>query len=632
MGYPAKAFSFSLRLKLIFIIIAMLSTAILSISVLFFINGRRILEERILSDLTALVDSKADRIVNLVELNCEQTSLIASRIFLRMKLEEVQESPFVSEKEMKEIIEVLSEVAESVKFIEGIDIIDISGKVIASSISENIGKDISHSKSFIEGKKGFYLADLYLEDNSLMYDISVPMLGLEENEDKTIGVLKIHMEARRLLNLLTDYTGLGKTGELELGTLEGENIIFLSPLRHRPDISFNFTVPLTAKHAEPMERAVKKEEGIMIGLDYRGAKVLAAYRYIPIGDWGLVAKIDFAEIFDSTEKLRIKTVLASILVLILSIIAILFLSDLIIKPLKRLQEGISIVTRGDLEYKIEVKSRDEIGQLAFLFNKMTENLNKITASRDDLNREIERRVEIEQKLTASLRVKADFTSKVSHELRTPLTAIREGIAIVIDGATGDINAEQKSFLELSKRNVDRLSRLIDNVLDFQKLEAGVVTLNMQQHNINGLIKEVSDAMVSVAKKKDLNLTVTLEENLPEVSYDRDKIIQVVMNLINNAIKFTDKGTITISTESGENFVQVTVKDTGPGIKKENLSKLFQPFMQLHSDLKKTLGGSGLGLVICKEIIEAHRGKIWVESELNQGAMISFILPIKERRI
>ena len=129
------------------------------------------------------------------------------------------------------------------------------------------------------------------------------------------------------------------------------------------------------------------------------------------------------------------------------------------------------------------------------------------------------------------------------------------------------------------------------------------------------------------KKKGLAFELQLCDDLPRVKFDRDKIIQVLTNLLNNAFKFTEKGGIIVSTSRGDNFIQVMVKDTGPGIKKEDMPKLFQEFTQL----QRKVGGTGLGLSICKKIIEAHRGNIWAESEFGKGTAFCFTLPIKERR-
>ena len=241
-----------------------------------------------------------------------------------------------------------------------------------------------------------------------------------------------------------------------------------------------------------------------------------------------------------------------------------------------------------------------------------------------LFRDVTERKRSEGALIEAMKVKSDFTSTVSHELRTPLTAIREGIALVLDGTTGAINAEQKEFLSLAKRNVDRLARLINDVLDFQKLQAQKMLFNIQEDDINELIKEVHSTMAPLADKKGLGFALKLEEGLPRVKFDRDRIEQVLTNLMNNAIKFTEKGSIVVASSRGDNIIQVSVKDTGRGVKVEDMGCLFQQFSQLEKINERKTGGTGLGLAISKEIIERHRGKIYVESEFGRGTTFSFI--------
>jgi len=219
--------------------------------------------------------------------------------------------------------------------------------------------------------------------------------------------------------------------------------------------------------------------------------------------------------------------------------------------------------------------------------------------------------------------KGQFTSMVSHELRTPLSAIKEGVAVVLDRIIGDINDEQSKYLSIVKNNVDRLSRLINTVLDFQKLESGKTDLLMENSDINVITKSIYETMISLFTKKGLVLELKLCDTLPQVKMDKDKIIQVLMNLVNNAFKFTDKGSVIITTDKRDNFIQVAVKDTGPGIKEEDLSRLFQQFMQL----QRKVGGTGIGLSICKKIIQMHKGRIWVESEFGKGSTFYFTLPI-----
>lgn len=230
-------------------------------------------------------------------------------------------------------------------------------------------------------------------------------------------------------------------------------------------------------------------------------------------------------------------------------------------------------------------------------------------------------------IKASSEIKTNFTDMVSHELRTPLAAIKESVTAVLDKIIGNINQEQKKYLEIAKNNVDRLERLVNGVLDFHTLESGKMEFRMEEDDINEVIKEIQQTMSPLAEKKNLDFACQLDEHLPSIKFDHDQIIQVLINLVNNALKFTEKGGIAITTTVGNNFIRVTVKDTGMGIKKEDMPKLFQQFTQL----QRKAGGTGLGLSICKKIIEAHRGKIWAESEFGKGTAFHFILPVKEPR-
>ncbi|MDD5109235.1 MAG: chemotaxis protein CheB [Candidatus Omnitrophica bacterium] len=167
-----------------------------------------------------------------------------------------------------------------------------------------------------------------------------------------------------------------------------------------------------------------------------------------------------------------------------------------------------------------------------------------------------------------------FTSMVSHELRSPLGVIKEGINLVLEGLVGDVNSEQKDLLGTAKRNVDRLSRLINNVLDFQKIEMGRVKFDISQNDIKEVVLETINAMGVLVKEKNLDLIIEADDNIPRIGFDRDRIVQVVTNLLNNAIASTDKGKIVVSIKQETNVVHVMVQDTGLGIKDEDMKKLF----------------------------------------------------------
>jgi signal transduction histidine kinase len=239
------------------------------------------------------------------------------------------------------------------------------------------------------------------------------------------------------------------------------------------------------------------------------------------------------------------------------------------------------------------------------------------------------RKKIEKKVKEAIEAKSQFMSMVSHELRVPLASIKESIAIVSDGFAGKIEKDQRNYLDIAIRNIDRLNRLIGDLLDFQKLEAGKMNFEMQDNNANEIAKEVYDTMLSSAKEKGINLVLELDSSLPTVSFDKDKINQVLSNLVNNAIKFTKQGSITIATSKREDTIQVSVSDTGYGIKNEDLPRLFHEFEQLETSGAGKASGTGLGLAISKEIITKHNGEIWAESEVGKGSTFFFTLPNQE---
>jgi len=243
-------------------------------------------------------------------------------------------------------------------------------------------------------------------------------------------------------------------------------------------------------------------------------------------------------------------------------------------------------------------------------------------------RDITERKEADKKMKEAMELKSQFISTVSHELRTPLTIIKEDISLIMDGAAGRVKDKQKQILEIAQRNIDRLARLINDVLDFQKLQSGRAKFNMQDNSINSVIETVYKTMAITVKKNGVDFRIALDNSLPRVTFDSDKMIQVLTNLVSNAMKFTEKGSITIATRKIENSIRVSVSDTGCGMKQEDLPKLFQQFQQLSSSGGRKTGGTGLGLAISKDIVEKHGGRIWVESEVGKGTTFHFLLPIK----
>lgn len=232
----------------------------------------------------------------------------------------------------------------------------------------------------------------------------------------------------------------------------------------------------------------------------------------------------------------------------------------------------------------------------------------------------------ERKYKESMDIKSELISMVAHELRTPLHSVREGISVMLEGLTGEINAEQTDVLMTTKSSVDRLARLVNSVLDFQRLEAGILEFQLEENNINEIINEAVKSAEPMVRGKGLALEITLAENPPVIICDRDRITQVLVNLINNAVKFTSEGKITVRSVIEAEDIRISVEDTGIGIKQEDIPKLFRKFGQLESGKIAAPGGTGLGLVISSRIVHEHGGKLSVQSDYNKGSIFSFTLP------
>jgi two-component system phosphate regulon sensor histidine kinase PhoR len=228
------------------------------------------------------------------------------------------------------------------------------------------------------------------------------------------------------------------------------------------------------------------------------------------------------------------------------------------------------------------------------------------------------------------RLKSDFLAQVSHELRTPLVAMGKSLDLILDKTTGPLSGDQEKFLDITSRNLKRLTALINDLLDLSKFEAGKVVLVREPSSIEKVIEEPLITLKAWADTKTIRLEKNIQPGLPEANIDPNRIIQVLINLMSNAIKFTPAGgTITVEASLQEDKeIKIIVQDTGMGIPPEELTKVFDKFYQVKSSAITDVRGTGIGLTITKEIVELHGGRIWVESEVNKGTKFIFTLPLK----
>jgi len=240
-------------------------------------------------------------------------------------------------------------------------------------------------------------------------------------------------------------------------------------------------------------------------------------------------------------------------------------------------------------------------------------------------------VEKNRELERMDRLKSEFVSNVSHELRTPLTSIKGYTKLLLGGKLGMLPENQMQCLNIIIEESDRLSRLINDVLDLAKLEKGKVKFKKEKMDIIIVAGDVIKTLATLADDKDIKIHLDVKKDIPKISASQDLIKQIFFNLIGNAIKFTPKdGNIYVIIELMDNFIKTTVKDTGIGVPKEVIPRLFDKFYQVDASMTRQYGGTGLGLPISKHIVDAHKGKIYVESEINKGSSFIFELPIKKK--
>jgi PAS domain S-box-containing protein len=230
---------------------------------------------------------------------------------------------------------------------------------------------------------------------------------------------------------------------------------------------------------------------------------------------------------------------------------------------------------------------------------------------------------------AADRLKSAFLATMSHELRTPLNSIIGFTGIMLQGLAGPLNPEQEKQLNMVYGSARHLLALINDILDLSKIEAGEVEIVREEFDVASLVSKVVKTVSPLAERKGLELAVALSPEVGRIYCDRRRVEQILLNLVNNAIKFTKRGWVRIEGAIVENRLQVTVQDTGIGIKPEDMGKLFQVFRQVDTTITREHEGTGLGLAICKKLVTLLGGEIWAESEWGAGSTFTFTLPLSD---
>ena len=229
------------------------------------------------------------------------------------------------------------------------------------------------------------------------------------------------------------------------------------------------------------------------------------------------------------------------------------------------------------------------------------------------------------------RLKSEFVAVVSHEIRTPLTSVKGAVELLADPRYFPNNEQQTKLLNIAHANAERLLVLINDILDFSKLENAALPMSLERSSIAPVIEQAAHNLRTLIEDRDIQMDVKVTPGLPDLYIDASRIAQVFTNLLSNAIKFSPAGgRVVLGAQAVGGEVRVSVGDSGEGIAAEDLPKLFRKFTQVDSSATRKAGGTGLGLVICKGIVEQHGGKIWVESKPGVGSTFFFTLPFADR--
>jgi len=348
--------------------------------------------------------------------------------------------------------------------------------------------------------------------------------------------------------------------------------------------------------------------------------------------FSLVYRVTFASLQPAMHRRYLTTLWLMVVSVLAALLVAALLASRITRPIQELTRGALEIGEGSFERRLDVGGDDEIRILADTFNQMAARLKENIEQLEDSNKRL---ASMNEELKELDRMKSDLLANVSHELRTPLTAIKGYTDYILEGKMGPVGDRQEKGLIVVQRNLERLSRSINALLDFSTMDVGRLSLNLQPFALPLLVEQIHQTLRSELERKQLRFEVALPPGLPSVIADRERLAQVLENLVINAIKFTPaEGLIRIAAareeRQGKGVVEVSVSDTGIGIPEDQLGRIFNRFHQVDGTATRRFGGVGLGLAIVRSILDAHGATIKVESGEGRGTTFRFWLPIGAR--
>jgi signal transduction histidine kinase len=643
----------------VFILILITGAVIIMVSQL---ASKNMVENQIYNRLETTAESRANHIETILNEYEELAETLAAGNSFRDVVDESKDDTQTLEQAHRRIESIIQSHDE----ISRIRILDKNGMVIASSYTD-VGVDESTDDLFLKGEKGVYAGELHSSKFSGKIVMSVAAPILVNGEFSGVTVLNFDME-KELFDITTNRTGLGETGEAYLLNKDG---YMISPSMFVNDTFMRQKVDTgdTRNWFRRIEifGAPEHKEVASLYKNYRGRDVLGVHAYIPEMDWCLVAEMGEEEAFSSLAELKQRMLSLLTLLLVVGMLLFTVLSGTLIKPIVKLHNGTEEIMKGNLDYKVGTKARDEIGELSRAFDKMTSNLKKskeeleeyskgleknveertreldekmreseeqkiatlnmledIKETKKELERAKEELEETNRKLERSNKELQEFVYVASHDLKEPVRKVSAFGELMKETLAGRLDEDEQENFDFMIDGATRMQQMIDDLLIYSRVTTKAKPA--EPVDVNAVIENLKNVELAVPLE-EVGGDIEVPKPLPNVYADSSQMHQLLQNLIGNGLKYHRDGVppvVTVRSKQNGNKVRIEVQDNGIGISEEYYEEIFKMFQRLHS--ADDYEGTGIGLAVCKKIVERHGGEIGIESTPDAGSRFWFTVP------
>lgn len=513
----------------------------------------------------------------------------------------------------EQITERLIKFRDTYKYYISLSFFDINRIRIADTAGIDIGKQNELEKYFIEASQGNISA---ASDIKFSSTFNMPIIyfasSVRDSDGKIFGFVTSRMPVSKLNEMLLQMIGtFERKNPIQIDLVDKNGLLLFSNKNAQGVLKEKL------KLWEDIEEGLKKDK-IGSGVHtYQGEKEELFYVFIKEfgyldfkgNEWTLVTHLSTKDIYAPARALRNKIIFIFFGITLAFVLIVFIFSRSITNPLKRLYSATKELEKLNYKARVDIQTGDEFEELGKAFNDTAEALEKVDEERKQIDS-----------------AKTQFLSITSHELRSPMTPMKAQLQMLEENFFGKLNQKQKESVEIVLRNTERLDNIIKDFLEISRIEAARLKFNFVKTDLRKPILRVIEEMKGFLPEKNIKIISKIDK-LPVIDVDSDRIMQVLRNLINNAKKFSPKNTkVLVRVERKKEGLLFSVKDQGIGIKPEDQKRIFEPFYQEEQTIYREYGGAGLGLAICKGIVEAQGGKIWFESEYGKGSTFYFKIP------